>query len=60
MTELREEDLKVDTYSSGATLRMRMTHLPTGKVVDCGTYHSVLDARKDCLLQLTKRMSEDD
>ena len=52
--ELDERDVRIDVYTSGVHVRssVRVTHLPTGRVVTCDDAGSILRNKAEALRRL--------
>lgn len=60
---IKPEDLRVDVYSNGAPGNMkssavRITHMPSGTVVECGDHPSQLRNKAAALQKLRERLGE--
>jgi protein subunit release factor A len=58
--DIDPKDLEVDTYrsSDNAEARVRITHLPSGKVGE-GTHRSTEEARRRAMADLRNRLNSD-
>lgn len=58
---LKREDILFDVFSGGNPKLeriVRVTHLPTGMVVECSEHRSQFRNREECLKRLTKMVEE--
>ena len=62
--DVRPEDLQVEVFRSGVypnnTCAVRITHLPTGIVVDCNESRSELQNKDRALQELRQRLEQFD
>jgi protein subunit release factor A len=62
VTATDEHDLRIDVYTSGVGTKphVRIVHLPTGLVAECGTERSQLRALAICMDALKAKLAERD
>jgi hypothetical protein len=57
---IRAEDLQVDVYSAGVNAsHVRITHMPTGIVAECGEFASQIANREYAIERLREKLIED-
>lgn len=56
--ELKETDLRIDTFENIASSVVKVTHIPTGLVSECDTYSSSFRNRIAAIEYLGKRLEE--
>jgi len=62
VTAIDEHDLRIDVYTAGVGTKphVRIVHLPTGLVAECGTERSQLRAKEICLAELETKLAARD
>lgn len=57
--EMKAEDIRIDVFSNIAVSNVRITHLPTGIVTECGEHKSQLKNREQALRSLRQRVESE-
>lgn len=58
MEEIKDEDLRIDTYTNSSPgCAVRITHLPTGIVVECSAFPTSCQSKKAAMNMLKYRLN---